>query len=79
METSLTVNEADEMLKDLAAKGHLDVGCAAEDCSTGCGRPIPKPSGGGWGTSSHVSVATRSWYHSGPGRDFSAREIWSIG
>ena len=25
METSLTVNEADEMLKDLAAKGHLDV------------------------------------------------------
>jgi hypothetical protein len=25
METSLTVNEADEMLEDLAAKGHLDV------------------------------------------------------
>jgi hypothetical protein len=25
METSLTVNEADQMLKDLAAKGHLDV------------------------------------------------------
>jgi hypothetical protein len=25
METSLTVNEADEMLKELAAKGHLDV------------------------------------------------------
>lgn len=25
METSLTVEEADEMLKDLAAKGHLDV------------------------------------------------------
>jgi hypothetical protein len=25
LETSLTVNEADEMLKDLAAKGHLDV------------------------------------------------------
>jgi hypothetical protein len=25
METSLSVNEADEMLKDLAAKGHLDV------------------------------------------------------
>jgi hypothetical protein len=25
METSLTINEADEMLKDLAAKGHLDV------------------------------------------------------
>ena len=25
METSLTVREADEMLKDLAAKGHLDV------------------------------------------------------
>ena len=25
METSLTVSEADEMLKDLAAKGHLDV------------------------------------------------------
>ena len=25
METSLTVNEADEMLKDLATKGHLDV------------------------------------------------------
>ncbi len=25
METSLTVNEADEMLKGLAAKGHLDV------------------------------------------------------
>ncbi len=25
METSLTVNEADDMLKDLAAKGHLDV------------------------------------------------------
>ena len=25
VETSLTVNEADEMLKDLAAKGHLDV------------------------------------------------------
>jgi hypothetical protein len=25
METSLTVNEADEMLKNLAAKGHLDV------------------------------------------------------
>jgi hypothetical protein len=25
METSLTVNEADEMLRDLAAKGHLDV------------------------------------------------------
>ena len=25
METSLTVNEADEMLKDLAAKGHLEV------------------------------------------------------
>jgi hypothetical protein len=25
METSLTVNEADEMLKDLAAKGYLDV------------------------------------------------------
>ncbi len=25
METSLTVNEADEMLKDLAANGHLDV------------------------------------------------------
>jgi hypothetical protein len=25
METSLTVNEADEMLKDLASKGHLDV------------------------------------------------------
>jgi len=25
METSLTVNEADEMLKDLAGKGHLDV------------------------------------------------------
>ena len=25
MKTSLTVNEADEMLKDLAAKGHLDV------------------------------------------------------
>jgi hypothetical protein len=25
METSLTVNESDEMLKDLAAKGHLDV------------------------------------------------------
>jgi hypothetical protein len=25
METSLTVNQADEMLKDLAAKGHLDV------------------------------------------------------
>ena len=25
METSLTVNEADKMLDDLAAKGHLDV------------------------------------------------------
>ena len=25
METSLTVNEAEQMLKDLAAKGHLDV------------------------------------------------------
>jgi hypothetical protein len=25
METSLTVNEADQMLEDLAAKGHLDV------------------------------------------------------
>src|SRR5215210_3870740 len=25
METSLTVNEADKMLEDLAAKGHLDV------------------------------------------------------
>jgi predicted ArsR family transcriptional regulator len=25
METSLTVNEADEMLADLAAKGHLNV------------------------------------------------------
>jgi hypothetical protein len=25
METSLTVNEADQMLRDLAAKGHLDV------------------------------------------------------
>jgi hypothetical protein len=25
METSLTVNEADEMLEDLAARGHLDV------------------------------------------------------
>jgi len=25
METSLTVNEADGMLEDLAAKGHLDV------------------------------------------------------
>lgn len=25
METSLTVNEADEMLEDLASKGHLDV------------------------------------------------------
>ncbi len=25
METSLTVNEADKMLEELAAKGHLDV------------------------------------------------------
>jgi hypothetical protein len=25
METSLTVNEADKMFEDLAAKGHLDV------------------------------------------------------
>ncbi len=25
METTLTVNEADKMLEDLAAKGHLDV------------------------------------------------------
>ena len=71
METSLTVNEADEMLKDLAAKGHLDVRVRG-GCSTDCGRPTPKPSGRGSGTSSHVSVATRSWYHSGPERGFGA-------
>ena len=69
MESPLTVEEADDMLKDLAAKGHLDVGVhgggifyglwRAEDAEKRGPRRSSRCRGGG-----------RSCYHSVPGRGF---------
>ena len=59
METSLTVNEADEMLKELAAKAAtLTYRCAAAGCFTGCGTTVPGLGSANWARSSRFP-----WYH----------------
>ena len=80
METSLTVDEADEMLKELAAKGGISTsGCAGEGSSTGCGSPIREPPGASSGRSSQCFCRNTLMVSFRTRKGFSAREIWSIG
>ena len=48
METSLTVAEADKMLKELAEGGHLEVRVRGGGSSTLSGSPVPEKRGGRW-------------------------------
>ena len=70
METSLTVSEADEMLKNLASKG----GIWTSRCVAGAVlRAVGRRFGGRkreLGSEERVSAVCCSWYHSGPGRGF---------
>lgn len=68
METSLTVAEADKMLKELTEGGHLEASgsqsARGADFSTGCGNPKKRLLGKNCGTVSKYFDNLLSWYHS---------------
>ena len=77
METSLTVNEADEMLEDLAAKGHLDVKVRGGGMFYGLWETVRGPGSASWAKGGFLWQGAHGIIQGPEG--VSAREIGSIG